>query len=225
MFGILLDFLDCTDKNVKKKRTSLSTTTPPKTIGRPPKTAKEREALRESLLQAAAQVYARVDFKSLSVDDLANEAGVSRPTFYKFFPNKEAVINLLVQRANDALLMQVLSSVNKDTDPNRQLDHALLAYIDWGCRTGPVIVGIYRDAHTPGSPSYAPRQLAIDMLVRHIADKVAANGGQGDLMLIEAICIGLEHLGTMLFARKRITEDDKNKTFETMRALCQPLLS
>ena len=47
---------------------------------------------RERLLEATVEVLARSGVRKLSLSDVAATAGVSRPTLYRWFPSKEALL-------------------------------------------------------------------------------------------------------------------------------------
>jgi TetR/AcrR family transcriptional regulator, ethionamide resistance regulator len=55
----------------------------------------ERE---RSILETAERLLEDRSFHEISIDDLARGAGISRPTFYFYFPSKEAVLLTLVDR-------------------------------------------------------------------------------------------------------------------------------
>lgn len=61
----------------------------------------ERE---KAILDTAADLIQQRPFAEISVDDLAKGAGISRPTFYFYFPSKEAVLlsllDPLIKRAD-----------------------------------------------------------------------------------------------------------------------------
>lgn len=61
----------------------------------------DREA---AILATATQLLHERPFSDISVDDLAKGAGISRPTFYFYFPSKEAVLlsllDPLIKRAD-----------------------------------------------------------------------------------------------------------------------------
>jgi AcrR family transcriptional regulator len=65
--------------------------------GRRPKhrSGEDRE---RAILATAENLLGHRSLKDISVDDLARGAGISRPTFYFYFPSKEAVVLTLLDR-------------------------------------------------------------------------------------------------------------------------------
>ncbi|MCV7337578.1 TetR/AcrR family transcriptional regulator [Mycobacterium senegalense] len=81
--------------------TSSSTTRAPRGRRAARPSGDDREA---AILATARQLLETKKFADISVDDLAKGAGISRPTFYFYFPSKEAVVlsllDPLVKRAD-----------------------------------------------------------------------------------------------------------------------------
>lgn len=71
----------------------------------------------ERLLDAAARCFALRGFRGATVDDIASEAGVSRPILYKHYAGKDALI--------DAVLDNLLSEWERQA--NEHEDHASAA--------------------------------------------------------------------------------------------------
>jgi AcrR family transcriptional regulator len=70
-----------------------------------PRPARGRRAPRVSgddreraILETAERLLEERSFHEISIDDLARGAGISRPTFYFYFPSKEAVLLTLIDR-------------------------------------------------------------------------------------------------------------------------------
>ena len=61
----------------------------------PRATGDDRE---RAILETAERLLAERSLGEISVDDLARGAGISRPTFYFYFPSKEAVLLTLLDR-------------------------------------------------------------------------------------------------------------------------------
>jgi AcrR family transcriptional regulator len=67
-----------------------------------------------AILETAEQLLEQRPFHEISIDDLARGAGISRPTFYFYFPSKEAVLLTLLDRMISAA--------------NRRRDEAVAAF-------------------------------------------------------------------------------------------------
>lgn len=105
--------------------------------------AQRRAATRERILDAARRVLERGDsVAGLTVARLAEEAEVSRATFYLHFPDKRHLIEALFESANedwDAVAGQALS----DPDITREeLRRVLGAGVEQGITYGPVVAGV-----------------------------------------------------------------------------------
>jgi AcrR family transcriptional regulator len=77
----------------------------PVTTASRPRAARGRRAARPSgddrelaILETAERLIEERPFSEISVDDLAKGAGISRPTFYFYFPSKDAVLLTLLDR-------------------------------------------------------------------------------------------------------------------------------
>lgn len=54
--------------------------------------AKKKERTRERLILAATRLYLDQGFEGTTVDEIAAAAGVSRRTFFRYFPTKESIV-------------------------------------------------------------------------------------------------------------------------------------
>lgn len=78
----------------------MAATAPPrKTVARGRRTPRASGDERErAILATAAQLLEERPLSEVSVEDLATGAGISRPTFYFYFPSKDAVVLTLVEQ-------------------------------------------------------------------------------------------------------------------------------
>lgn len=82
------------------------------------------EATRARLLDATRRGLTQFGAQKLSMSDVADLAGVSRPTLYRYFPSKDALLSALAEyegRRFDALLARAL----RGKPPEQHLDVAL----------------------------------------------------------------------------------------------------
>jgi AcrR family transcriptional regulator len=78
----------------------------------------QKEESRRRLVEAAERVFNRAGYIAPSVDDIAQEAGVSRQTFYRHYDGKLAIAMEYFERENDISLPLWLRIGDQDfTDP------------------------------------------------------------------------------------------------------------
>jgi AcrR family transcriptional regulator len=62
-----------------------------------------REARRERILDAASRCFARLSYDGASMDDVAQEAGVGKPTLYRYFRSKDDLFAAVFSDALDGV--------------------------------------------------------------------------------------------------------------------------
>ena len=100
------------------------------------------EARRSQLLEVAGRLFAKLGFHGLSMERLAETAGVSKPVLYQHFPGKRDLYLALVRDAVAEMEAQVSKALD-GTDDNRARVHgAIAAYVDFvGDRRFPLVFG------------------------------------------------------------------------------------
>jgi AcrR family transcriptional regulator len=85
---------------------------------------RRRQQLRDEILQAAQQLIAERGFAAMSMDELAAQAGISKPTLYLHFSSKEHVVaEVAVNRMQ--LLIEYIDQVPQQLTPFARLLHVL----------------------------------------------------------------------------------------------------
>lgn len=77
--------------------------------GNPP----QADAARQRLLDAAARLIARDGLAAATVASVAAEAGVSRPTVYRYFDDRDALVNATLRVAADRLRTTVVERISE----------------------------------------------------------------------------------------------------------------
>ncbi|MCD0450920.1 TetR/AcrR family transcriptional regulator [Actinocorallia sp. API 0066] len=80
---------------------------------------------RQAIVDAAFRVFARQGYEQASVQDIAEEAGVSKQTVYNHFQDKQAVFSAAMAATADAVLADNLAAVERLRDPGPDLRAAL----------------------------------------------------------------------------------------------------
>lgn len=67
-----------------------------------------QEKDREKLVKTASELFRRLGFRSVSMDDIARQLGMSKKTVYQIVENKDALVELVMEKENDCdmLVMQ-----------------------------------------------------------------------------------------------------------------------
>jgi AcrR family transcriptional regulator len=98
---------------------------------------KEAPDLRERILATTADLLARRRFETVAVADILSAAGISRASFYFYFPSKQAVLAELVRRAVGRGHEAAQPWVDGDTDPVTALRAGITAGADlWLANAG-----------------------------------------------------------------------------------------
>ncbi len=68
----------------------------------------EREKRRELILDAATHLFSKKNFSKIGMRDIAEEAGISPASIYRYFPNRDAILlEVLGQEINKERLRQL----------------------------------------------------------------------------------------------------------------------
>jgi AcrR family transcriptional regulator len=78
---------------------------------------------RQEIIDAAFQVFMRYGYRRTTMDDIAQQVGLSRPTLYLTFPNKDAIFRAVVETGFDRLLTEIESGLPAQGTLAEQLLH------------------------------------------------------------------------------------------------------
>ena len=94
-----------------------------------PRTRLSPEQRREQLLDLGVRLLAHRSLDELSIDLLAEEAGISRGLLYHYFGSKQAFHEAVVRHAADDLIAQTTPPT--DGEPLERLLTSVTAYVDY----------------------------------------------------------------------------------------------
>ena len=86
------------------------------------------EERRSQLLAEAAQLFARRGYRSTTMDDVAEAAGVTKPLVYQHFSSKRSLYLELVDALGYQMLADLAEATSRATGPRQQVELALQAY-------------------------------------------------------------------------------------------------
>lgn len=89
------------------------------------------EDRRAQLLDVAGRLFSEHGFHGLSMEQLADAAGVSKPVLYQHFPSKRDLYLALVRDAVAEMEEQVRKALVGTTDNRARVEGAIAAYFDF----------------------------------------------------------------------------------------------
>lgn len=69
--------------------------------------ARERATDTTALVAAAAETFHRKGYRNSTIDDIAEAAGISRPTVYKYTRSKQHLLDLMVDEVTGYMTRQL----------------------------------------------------------------------------------------------------------------------
>ncbi|WP_459546548.1 TetR/AcrR family transcriptional regulator [Nocardia sp. X0981] len=144
--------------------------------GRPPQTREQAEQVRARIVGATAEVFTRGGSRTLSVAQIIEQAGLSRPTFYRYFANATEPLNAVLDVSNAELVAGIgaaLESSGEGVDLGIRL---IDAYLDWARGHGAMLRPLFAELHDPGSPVSGYRNTALEAIRSIVRTKFAELG-------------------------------------------------
>jgi len=91
--------------------------------------ARQRASDTESIVNAAARVFERKGYSDTTIDDIAAEAKVSKPTVYQYAKSKQWLLDTIVERVIYSLRDQIAEIVEADLTPGDRLERFVHASV------------------------------------------------------------------------------------------------
>jgi AcrR family transcriptional regulator len=94
----------------------------PETVGKPRRSRQDSQCEKRAVILRAAQtVFERSGYDGASMNDIAAEAAVSKPTLYVYFDSKEKLFDALIESMSHFVPESVLELNSGDPDMEAQL--------------------------------------------------------------------------------------------------------
>ena len=85
---------------------------------------------REQLLSVAKTIFAERGFQSTTMDDIAKEAGFTKPILYQYFESKTDLYREIVAQTAETLLSSLERAVNGAETPRAKIEVAFRVYFE-----------------------------------------------------------------------------------------------
>jgi AcrR family transcriptional regulator len=111
-----------------------------------------RRSVRDAILETAATLVARDGLWSVTMSQIAEEAGIGRATLYKYFPDVETILGAWHERQIAGHLEQLAEIRDAASDPRERLEAVLEAYAanahrSHGHHDTEMVLFLHRDAN------------------------------------------------------------------------------
>ena len=113
------------------------------------------------IIEAAITVFAKHGFAKARMEDVAEEAGLSKALLYRYFKNKDALIEAIMEEMLNRELEDILALLeNNDPVPDRLLELNQIFVRDWQKLKSflPLLLEFYANAHRHAAVSEAFKQ-------------------------------------------------------------------
>ena len=133
------------------------------------------------------------------VEDILRAAGVSRPTFYKFFANRDEVLDAICESQAFSVIQSMKGAIAIAADPIERLDKGLDAYLRWRATIGPMGSVFVAEAMRPGSHASQLRSDITEVVTSWIRlDASEVLQDEPDPLLYDGIVAALERVSADL---------------------------
>ena len=117
----------------------------------------------EAILDAALHLFAARGFYGTTVPDIADRANVGAGTIYRYFENKEALVNALYQRHKEALFQALFDGFDPAA-PTRQVFHGFWRRACAFARSKPIVLHFLELHHHAPYLDAASRKMEVQIL-------------------------------------------------------------
>ncbi|MFI9503029.1 TetR/AcrR family transcriptional regulator [Nocardia sp. NPDC052566] len=144
--------------------------------GRPPQTREQAEEVRARIVFATAEVFTRHGSRGLSVAQIIEQAGLARPTFYRYFANAAEPLHAVLTASNEGLVGGIRAALTGTDQPVELGIRLIDAYLDWARGHGAMLRPLFAELHDPASPVSAYRERALDDIRALVRETFTALG-------------------------------------------------
>lgn len=174
---------------MKSQRIPSATGIPENATGAAARARLPRPVREQQMLEAASRLFGERGYHAVSMDQIADDVGVSKPMLYAYFESKEGLCAACVKRAGADAINAIALSVQPGSTPEESLWTGLKAFFEFVKREpqswklirdagtydvdtfGSMVTGIHRDLHN-----------VIEELARHASRETAADPFADDEM-------------------------------------------
>ncbi|MCW2631927.1 MAG: regulatory protein TetR [Pseudonocardia sp.] len=164
---------------------------PPNTAPAPRGVRLSRDARRAQLLGAARDVFAANGYHAAGMDDIAEQAGVSKPVLYQHFPGKLELYQALLRTYADELVARLREAIESTHDNKLRVHGAVAAYFDFVAGEGQSFRLIFESdlRSEPAAAAVVDRAVTecIDLVARVVSEDAGLDTARARLLAVGLI--------------------------------------
>ncbi len=176
---------------------------------------KKRPGLEEQkrgILEAAVFLFRQHGSRAVSISQICQQAGISRPTFYRCFPDKEALVDAIYQEAVNRPVQEfMLRGVSGKALDGEKVHAALDQLFDTIFDNADFAELVFMEANDPASPACAIVDEAFSGFAEVMAEGIRKRRGEENspvfLKALMAACQWIVHDAI----RKGLNESRRNE--------------
>jgi AcrR family transcriptional regulator len=170
-------------------------------------------------------VFGRLGYPDTRVEDILEEAGISRPTFYRYFKSKEDAFDAVDEVISMSFLQTWTSAVDSVDGPLEKLEKGVDAYLQWLYATGPVASTTRRQSTHPQVHIAKRREEGLHMIADVFRQETLKTlGEEFDPWLFSMLQAATEQAGELLI-REGLRPGDAKRAKQSMMRILTATLS
>jgi AcrR family transcriptional regulator len=183
-------------------------------------------ALRMRILEGAAIAFGKRGLADTSVEDILEAAGVSRPTFYKVFRNKEEAFETLAETTYLSLIQSLKNAVATVASPGAKLEQATEAYLRWRLSTGAFGRALDTESRRRGSSAASQRRAMMAAATAFFEEEVRNAQRTGiDPLVYVGLIAALESVAHTLLREPKVGEAEIERRKRVILRILQATLA
>jgi AcrR family transcriptional regulator len=149
----------------------------------------DQNPLRRVVLRAAAQVFSEQTPSQTSVEDLLKAANLSRRTFYRLYPNLDAVLEGLYADASHVLIDAIKAGLSRGSTLASKRAGCIDAYLTLNARDGRLMRMLEIEALRIDSSLASLRLQVLEIIAEAMRRALAPNA---DMLLAHGVVLAIE---------------------------------
>lgn len=181
---------------------------------------------RNAILKGASQSFSRLGYGATRVEDIIEDAGISRATFYKFFDSKEQVFDAIEEAFNFSFMQSMESAYDPELEPGPRADAMLESYLRWMASWRELSRVMWFDPTRPRAQEMVETRNATFTTFIKLMAEFSNEGGlvEADEYLYRGVAGAISEIGLALSSRNRIREADIQRAHRAISYVINQIL-